>query len=68
MAAQAKTPLGLYRTLAPSAGVLVSPLQVGTMSLGTQWPTVGVLTKEEAFKFLDVFFDAGGNFLDTASY
>lgn len=34
MAAQAKTPLDLYHTLAPSAGVPVSPLQVGTMSLG----------------------------------
>jgi aryl-alcohol dehydrogenase-like predicted oxidoreductase len=27
---------------------------------------MGSLTKEDAFKLLDAFYDAGGNFIDTA--
>lgn len=61
------TPLGRYRRLSPKAGVFVSPLQLGSMSLGTKWPGVGTCDKENAFKYLDAYFDAGGNFIDTCN-
>lgn len=61
------TPLGRYRRLSPKAGVYVSPLQLGAMSIGSKWGPVGTTSKESAFKFLDTFFDAGGNFIDTAN-
>lgn len=62
------SPLARYRRLSPKAGVFVSPLQLGTMSLGTKWKAVGTTDKETAFKFLDTFFEAGGNFIDTANF
>ena len=38
------------------------------MSLGTAWgPITGATTKEEAFKLLDAYYEAGGNFVDTAN-
>ncbi|TCD60160.1 hypothetical protein EIP91_010631 [Steccherinum ochraceum] len=55
-----------YRRLAPSAGVYVSPLQLGGMSIGNSW-AMGSGGKEDAFKLMDAFFDAGGNFIDTAN-
>ena len=61
------TPLGRYRRLSPHAGVYVSPLQLGTMSLGSNWPGVGTTDKSSAFNFLDAYFDGGGNFIDTAN-
>lgn len=61
------TPLGRYRRLSPKAGVYVSPLQLGAMSLGSKWPAVGTTTKESAFQLLDAYFNAGGNFIDTAN-
>ena len=60
--------LGRYRRLSPKAGVLVSPIQIGTMSLGTKWNhLLGESSKEEAFKYLDAYYEAGGNFINTAN-
>ena len=62
------TPLGRYRRLSPTAAVLVSPIQLGAMSLGTRWSArLGDCTKEDAFKYLDTYYEAGGNFIDTAN-
>ena len=48
------TPLGRYRILAPSAGVRVSPLQLGAMSIGDAWSSfMGSMNKEQSFKLLD---------------
>lgn len=65
----APTPLGKYRVLSPSAGVRVSPLCLGAMSIGDQWAKLGMgaMDKESSFKLLDAYFEAGGNFIDTAS-
>ncbi|KAJ6615479.1 Aldo/keto reductase [Mycena sp. CBHHK59/15] len=64
----APTKLGHYRTLSPLAGVHVSPLQLGAMSIGDKWgAALGEMDKESSFKLLDAFFDAGGNFIDTAN-
>ena len=61
-------PLGRYRRLSPKAGVFVSPIQLGAMSLGTNWaPMLGKMTKEDAFKYLDAYYEKGGNFIDTAN-
>ncbi|TDL23204.1 Aldo/keto reductase [Rickenella mellea] len=63
------TALGRYRVLSPLAGVRVSPLQLGAMSIGDKWEPLGMgsMDKESSFKLLDAFFDAGGNFIDTAN-
>ncbi|KAH9075007.1 Aldo/keto reductase [Lactarius deliciosus] len=63
------TKLGRYRTLSPLAGVRVSPLQLGAMSIGDKWNDFGMgsMNKEDSFKLLDAYFDAGGNFIDTSS-
>ena len=61
------TLLGRYRRLSPKAGVHVSPIAIGTMSLGTNWPAVGSCEKDAAFRYLDAYFDAGGNFVDTCN-
>lgn len=55
------TKLGRYRTLSPLAGVRVSPLQLGAMSIGDQWQNYGLgsMDKESSFKLLDAYFDAG---------
>ncbi|KAL5525042.1 AAD14_6 [Sanghuangporus sanghuang] len=64
-----KTPLGRYRVLCPLAGIRASPLQLGAMSIGDQWHKLGMgaMDKEASFKLLDAYFDAGGNFIDTAN-
>lgn len=63
-----KTPLGLYRVLSPKAGIRVSPLCLGAMSLGDAWSNaLGSCSKEESWKLLDAFYEAGGNFVDTAN-
>lgn len=60
------TGLGEYRLLAPKAAVWVSPLQLGGMAFGDTWTHIaGKTTKEDVFKLLDAFVEAGGNFLDT---
>ena len=63
------TKLGRHRQLSSLAGVHVSPLCLGGMSIGDQWEKLGMgaMNKESSFKLLDAFYDAGGNFIDTAS-
>ncbi|KAL4783744.1 NADP-dependent oxidoreductase domain-containing protein [Aspergillus varians] len=62
------TELGRYRILSSTAGIRVSPLQLGAMSIGEAWSSfMGSMNKESSFKLLDAFSAAGGNFIDTAS-
>jgi aryl-alcohol dehydrogenase-like predicted oxidoreductase len=62
------TELGLLRVLCPSAGIRVSPLQLGGMSIGQAWAAgMGSMDKEAAFKLLDAYVEYGGNFIDTAN-
>jgi aryl-alcohol dehydrogenase-like predicted oxidoreductase len=63
------TKLGRYRILSPTAGVRVSPICLGTTSVGSRWCSIGLgeANKEQSVKLLDAFYDAGGNFIDTAS-
>jgi aryl-alcohol dehydrogenase-like predicted oxidoreductase len=61
------TELGRYRILSPIAGLRVSPLQLGAMSIGDACSFMGHMDKERSFKLLDAYADAGGNFIDTAS-
>ncbi|KXN83117.1 Aryl-alcohol dehydrogenase [NADP(+)] [Leucoagaricus sp. SymC.cos] len=58
--------LARYRVFSPNAGVHVSPIQLGAMSIGDQWDKMGAMSKESSFKLLDAYFDNGGNFIDTA--
>ena len=39
------------------------------MSIGDKWHSVGMGTmdKDASFKLLDAFYEAGGNFIDTAN-
>ncbi|KAK0727694.1 putative aryl-alcohol dehydrogenase Aad14 [Lasiosphaeria miniovina] len=67
-AAAPATELGRYRILSSTAGVRVSPLQLGAMSLGQAWePELGPMDKAGAFKLLDEYVLSGGNFIDTAN-
>ena len=59
--------LGIYRLLSPTAAVRVSPICLGAMAIGEKAEYMGAQTKENAFKILDTFYDAGGNFIDTAN-
>lgn len=62
------TELGRYRILSPKCGLRVSPLQLGSMSIGDAWSSfMGSMTKEQAFELLDAYYAAGGNFIDTAN-
>ncbi|KAK6354512.1 hypothetical protein TWF696_003655 [Orbilia brochopaga] len=62
-----KSKLARYRLLAPSASVRVSPLCFGGMNLGTAWGNfMGTMDKKAGFELLDKFYEAGGNFIDTA--
>jgi aryl-alcohol dehydrogenase-like predicted oxidoreductase len=62
------TPLGRYRVLSSTAGIRVSPLQLGAMSIGDTWSQfMGSMNKEQSFALLDAFVEAGGNFIDTAN-
>lgn len=62
------TPLGRLRILSPMAGIRVSPLQLGAMSIGEAWtPFMGSMDKKKSFELLDAFVEAGGNFIDTAN-
>lgn len=63
----APSALGRYRLLSPTAAVRVSPLCLGAMSIGDAWEHMGTQSKENSFQILDAFFDAGGNFIDTAN-
>ncbi|KAH9856361.1 aryl-alcohol dehydrogenase [Lenzites betulinus] len=63
------TKLGHRRRLSALAGIHVSPICLGAMSIGDQWNDfgMGAMSKESSFKLLDAFYDAGGNFIDTAN-
>ncbi|KKA22299.1 Aryl-alcohol dehydrogenase Aad14 [Rasamsonia emersonii CBS 393.64] len=62
------TELGRLRVLSSTAGIRVSPLALGAMSIGDAWQSfMGSMDKEAAFKLLDYFFEAGGNFIDTSN-
>lgn len=63
------TNLGRHRQLSPLAGVHVSPIQLGAMSIGDKWHEYGMgsMDKESSFKLLDAYYEAGGNFIDTAN-
>ena len=63
------TRLGRHRQLCPTAGVHVSPIQLGAMSIGDAWQNMGMgaMDKESSFKLLDAYYEAGGNFIDTAN-
>ena len=69
MSTEPLSPLGLYRVLSPNAGLRVSPLQLGGMSIGDQWEKLGMgaMNRESSFKLLDAFYELGGNFIDTAN-
>ncbi|KAJ4176124.1 hypothetical protein NW767_015552 [Fusarium falciforme] len=63
-----KSLLGRHRLLAPSAGVLVSPICLGGMNFGDFWKDMmGVCDKETTFNILEYFYQKGGNFIDTAN-
>ncbi|EMC96820.1 hypothetical protein BAUCODRAFT_70131 [Baudoinia panamericana UAMH 10762] len=67
-APEPKTELGRYRTLSSRAGIKCSPLQLGAMSIGDAWQGfMGSMSREASFKLLDAYYDAGGNFIDTAN-
>jgi len=52
------TELGRYRILSSTAGVRVSPLQLGAMSIGEAWKEfMGSMDKEQSFKLLDAYFE-----------
>lgn len=60
-APEPKTALGRYRILSSTAGIRVSPLQLGAMSIGDAWSSaMGSMDKEASFKLLDAFYEAGG--------
>ncbi|KAL4912533.1 NADP-dependent oxidoreductase domain-containing protein [Aspergillus aurantiobrunneus] len=62
------TALGRLRVLSTTAGVRVSPLQLGGMSIGDKWSSfMGSISKPQAFNLLDAFVAAGGNFIDTSN-
>jgi aryl-alcohol dehydrogenase-like predicted oxidoreductase len=62
------TELERYRLLSTTAGVRVSPLCLGAMSIGEAWANeMGSMGKEQSFAFLDAFREAGGNFIDSAN-
>lgn len=65
-----KTKLGVYRRLSNLAGVHVSPICLGGMSIGRTWENMGMgaMNKEDGFKLLDAYFDFGGNWIDTANW
>jgi len=62
------TKLGRYRQLSPRAGVHVSPLALGGMSIGDKWAKIGMgaMDRPSSFALLDAYYDAGGNFIDTS--
>jgi len=63
-APEPKTELGRLRILSKHAGIRVSPLALGAMSIGEAWKDfMGSMNKEQSFKLLDEFVEAGGNFV-----
>ncbi|TPX34513.1 hypothetical protein SmJEL517_g02846 [Synchytrium microbalum] len=65
---QPRSEMDKYKILSKTAGVRVSQLCLGAMNFGTAHEArLGKCTKEEAFKIMDTFWEAGGNFIDTAN-
>ncbi|KAA1474160.1 Aldo/keto reductase [Dentipellis sp. KUC8613] len=64
----APTPLGMYRLLSPRASIRVSPIQLGGMSIGSERGDkgMGAMDRDSSFRLLDAYYNAGGNFIDTA--
>ncbi|EIN06102.1 Aldo/keto reductase [Punctularia strigosozonata HHB-11173 SS5] len=64
-----RTNLGRYRRLSPTAGIHVSPIQLGGANIGDKWHTIGLgeMDEKSSIALLDAYFDAGGNFIDTSS-
>jgi aryl-alcohol dehydrogenase-like predicted oxidoreductase len=64
-----RSKLGRHRQLSPLAGIHVSPIALGAASIGDKWDAIGMgsMNKEDSFKLLDAYYEAGGNFIDTAS-
>lgn len=58
--------LGYHRILSPTAGVKVSPLCLGGISIGNTWSDV-FGKNEDPFKLLDTYFELEGNFIDTSN-
>ncbi|KAI0354912.1 aryl-alcohol dehydrogenase [Trametes cingulata] len=63
------TKLGRHRVFSKLAGIHVSPICLGGGNIGDQWHKIGAgaMTKETSFQLLDAFYEAGGNFIDTAN-
>lgn len=62
------TELGRLKVLSKTAGIKVSPLVLGAMSIGEAWSDfLGSMNKEKSFELLDAYYEAGGNFIDTAN-
>ncbi|KAI0741966.1 norsolorinic acid reductase [Daedaleopsis nitida] len=66
-ASPTETELNRYRLLSPSAGVRVSPLCLGAMSLGQAWEQAMAGYTCSIHQFLDAYWEKGGNFIDTAN-
>ncbi|KAH6890156.1 NADP-dependent oxidoreductase domain-containing protein [Coprinopsis sp. MPI-PUGE-AT-0042] len=62
-APQPPTGLGRYRKLSTTAGL-------GGLSIGDKWEPFGfgAMDKDPSFKLMDAYFEAGGNFIDTANH
>lgn len=62
------TELGRLSLLSKTAGIKVSPLVLGAMSIGQAWSEIlGSMDKKRSFELLDAYYEAGGNFIDTAN-
>lgn len=62
------TELGRYRILSSTAGVRVSPLQLGAMSIGQAWKGfMGSMDKEQSFKLMDAYYEVSGQELKVAT-
>lgn len=61
-----KTPLGWHRILSPTAGVKVSPICFGGISIGSSWSSA-FGENQDASSLLDAYYSLGGNFIDTAN-
>jgi len=63
-----KTLLARHRQIPPAASVRVSPLCLGAMTFGQAGAAIqGSTTEAESTAILDSFYQAGGNFIDTAN-
>lgn len=58
MAPPAKSPLGRYRLLSPTAAVRVSPLCLGAMNFGDKWKDyMGSCNQAQTESILDFFYE-----------